>query len=84
MRQAFITGATGFIGGRVAEMVFDQGTPIVALVRTWAQAARLARLPVEIVHGDILDIESLRRGMQRCDPPWRPGRRIRARARFLS
>ncbi len=67
MRQAFITGATGFIGGRVAEMVFDQGTTIVALVRTWAQAARLARLPVEIVHGDILDIESLRRGMQRCD-----------------
>lgn len=86
MRHMFITGATGFIGGRLAEMVFDRGTPIIALVRTWAQAARLARLPVEIIHGDILNIESLRQGMKGCDVvmhcavDWRGGGKVNRRS----
>lgn len=67
MRKALITGASGFIGGRLAEVLHGQGTAIATVVRTWSQAARLARLPVEMTHGDILDIDSLRRGIGGCD-----------------
>lgn len=67
MRKPLITGATGFIGGRLAEVVSGQGVPPVVLVRTWSRAARLSRLPLEMVEGDILDVEALRRAMKGCD-----------------
>jgi nucleoside-diphosphate-sugar epimerase len=86
MQRVLITGATGFIGGRLAEMLFDRGIPFTALVRTWAQAARLARLPVDLVHGDILDIESLRQAVKGCDVimhcavDWRGGGKVNRRS----
>lgn len=52
MKKIFITGATGFIGGRLAEMAHERDISIVGLVRTWSRAAGLARLPVQMVHGD--------------------------------
>ncbi|MDQ7827889.1 MAG: NAD-dependent epimerase/dehydratase family protein [Armatimonadota bacterium] len=61
-----VTGATGFIGGRLAEVLAAQGVPVRALVRTWSRAARLARLPVELVGGDMLDLASLRRAAAGC------------------
>lgn len=67
MNKAFITGATGFIGGRLAEMLQERGVPAVALVRTWSAAARLSRLPVEMVSGDVLDFDVVRRAMAGCD-----------------
>jgi nucleoside-diphosphate-sugar epimerase len=67
MKRALITGATGFIGGRVAEVLCAQGTPAVALVRTWANAARLSRLPIEMVGGDVLDLDAVRGAMKGCD-----------------
>jgi nucleoside-diphosphate-sugar epimerase len=65
--KAMITGATGFIGCRLAEVALRRSIPVVALVRSWYKAAHLARLPVRMVHGDILDIGSLREGMKGCD-----------------
>lgn len=65
--KAMITGATGFVGCRLAEVALRRSIPVVALVRSWHKAARLARLPVRMVHGDILEIGSLREGMQGCD-----------------
>jgi len=67
MKQVLITGATGFIGGRLAEVACGQGIPVVGLVRTWSHAARLARLPVHMVGGDILYPDSLREAMKDCD-----------------
>src|SRR5690606_27750783 len=58
VKRVLITGATGFIGGRLAEVLTDLGIEVTALVRSWATAARLARLPVRMVGGDILDPES--------------------------
>ncbi len=62
-----ITGATGFIGCRLAEIAVERRIPVVALVRTWSHAARLARLPVRMVPGDILDLRSLREAVKGCD-----------------
>lgn len=67
MNKILITGATGFIGGRLAEIAFERGIPTVALVRTWSRAARLSRLPVEMVRGDILDLQAVRQAMHGCD-----------------
>ncbi len=67
MQRIFITGVTGFIGGRLAEMACKRNLTITGLVRNWSRAVRLARLPAQIIYGDILDLDSLRMGMQDCD-----------------
>ena len=49
-----VTGATGFIGGRLAErLVVEHGARVRALVRNFGRAARLARFPIELVQGDL-------------------------------
>src|SRR2546426_11636081 len=54
--RVLITGAAGFIGGRVAEVLHASGCAQVrAGVRQWAGAARIGRLPVEIVRCDLAD-----------------------------
>ena len=67
MNRVFVTGATGFIGCRFAEVASQRKIPVVALVRNWSRAARLARLPSRMVQGDVLDLESLRANMKGCD-----------------
>src|SRR3954467_12502412 len=55
-RRVLVVGASGFLGGRLAErLVVEQGAQVRVLIRRVASATRLARLPVEIVSGDILD-----------------------------
>ena len=54
--RVLITGAGGFIGGRVAEVLHGSGhAQVRAGVRRWAGAARIGRLPVEIVRCDLAD-----------------------------
>jgi predicted dehydrogenase/nucleoside-diphosphate-sugar epimerase len=49
-RRVLITGATGFIGGRLAEVLsLRDGWQVRALVHNPGHASRLARLPVEMV-----------------------------------
>lgn len=67
MTKVFITGATGFIGGRLAEVACSRQIAVVALVRTWSRAARLARLPAQMVPGNVLDMPSISRAMAGCD-----------------
>jgi nucleoside-diphosphate-sugar epimerase/predicted dehydrogenase len=50
-----ITGATGFIGGRLAERLLEQGAEVRCLVRSMGAAVRLARLPVDIRKVDLTD-----------------------------
>lgn len=67
MQRIFITGATGFIGGRLAEVACQRNIAAVALVRTWSRAARLARLSVQLTQGDVLDATGLADAMRGCD-----------------
>ncbi len=63
-----VTGATGFIGGRLAErLIVEHGARVRALVRTFGRAARLARFPIELVQGDLTDAASVDRAVAGCD-----------------
>ncbi len=63
----FITGATGFIGGRVARQLRDAGREVVAIVRDPAKAQDLAQLGITLHQGDVTDKESMRAPMTGVD-----------------
>jgi len=66
--KILVTGATGFIGSRLCEMLsLEYRFPYRALVRDFSRAARIARLDTELVAGDMLDAGSLARAVEGCD-----------------
>jgi len=66
--KILVTGATGFIGSRLCELLsLEHRIPYRALVRNFSRAARIARLDAELVAGDMGDIESLARAVEGCD-----------------
>ena len=66
--KVLITGATGFIGGRLAEkLVLDHGAGVRALVRDFAHAARIARFPVEMIAGDFADDKAVEHAVAGSD-----------------
>ena len=65
--RVFLTGATGFIGSRVARLLSGRGDKICCLVRDPARAAALAELGAELVAGDVCDAAALDRGLAGVD-----------------
>jgi nucleoside-diphosphate-sugar epimerase len=65
--KAFVTGATGFIGGRLARKLRDRGDDVVALVRTPSKAGELEALGCTLVQGDLSDKDAIRKGVEGCD-----------------
>jgi nucleoside-diphosphate-sugar epimerase len=63
----FVTGATGFVGGRVARQLRQAGHEVVAVVRRLEKAGDLATLGVTLCPGDVTDKESLRAPMAGVD-----------------
>lgn len=62
-----LTGATGFIGGRLAERLVAEGhVQVRALVRNIEKAESLASCGVEVVQGDVNDCSSLQRAVRGC------------------
>ncbi|MGH2693108.1 MAG: NAD-dependent epimerase/dehydratase family protein [Actinomycetota bacterium] len=64
--RAFLTGGTGFIGGRLAARLRERGDEVAALVRSPERADRLSALGCELVRGDLADEESIRKGVLGC------------------
>lgn len=59
---AFVTGGSGFIGGRLIERLVGAGTTVRALARSPASERRVAALGAEPVRGDLSDRGSLAAG----------------------
>src|SRR5262245_51784593 len=67
VKQALILGAANAVGCRLAEALCDRSLTAVALVDDWAEAGRLARLPVRMVEGRVQDRKALGRAMAGCE-----------------
>lgn len=66
--RVLITGAAGFIGSRLCEVMVLNGIGRPrAFLRSTATAARIARLPLEFVVGDLCDRASVEGAMRGCD-----------------
>lgn len=67
-RRVLVTGATGFIGCRLAEVLAGRdGYAVRTLVHNPANASRLARLPVEMIQGDLRDAAAVSEALRDCD-----------------
>lgn len=53
----FVTGATGFVGGRLARRLRERGDDVACLVRSPDRAAALGALRCALVEGDLLRID---------------------------
>jgi nucleoside-diphosphate-sugar epimerase len=63
----FITGTTGFIGGKLARELVKRGHTVVTIARNPARASDLAALGIEVHKGDITDKASMRPAMTSVD-----------------
>jgi nucleoside-diphosphate-sugar epimerase len=63
----FITGATGFVGGHVAEAAVARGMIVSTLARPSSDAGLLERLGVSVHRGELSDSEALRKGVDNTD-----------------
>ncbi|TWU35816.1 Inositol 2-dehydrogenase [Novipirellula aureliae] len=66
--RVLVTGATGFLGGRVVEMMMEMdGLHPVASVRRWSRASRAARIGAEVAICDIEDANQVDKAVQGID-----------------
>ncbi len=65
--KAFVTGATGFIGGNLVRALLADGHQVRALVRPGSDLRNVAGLPIETVSGDLDDAQTLTEQVAGCD-----------------
>jgi uncharacterized protein YbjT (DUF2867 family) len=67
-RRVLVTGATGYVGGRLVDKLIQSGYAVRVLVRSPARARRQQWSDaVEMVVGDVLDAETLTPAFEGCD-----------------
>src|SRR6185437_9349626 len=62
-----VTGASGFIGGRLTQRLIAEGHPVRCLVRASSDTSHLESLGVEIAVGDLTSARSLHGAVEGCD-----------------
>lgn len=65
--RIFVTGGTGFTGGHLCRKLADLGYGVRALARSPEKATGLERDGIEVVPGDLINRDSLARGMEGCN-----------------
>jgi nucleoside-diphosphate-sugar epimerase len=67
MPSAFVTGGSGFVGGRLIERMRGEGMSVRALARSERAAERVRSLGAEPVSGDLGDTAAMRAGAEGCE-----------------
>ncbi|HLY50860.1 MAG TPA: NAD-dependent epimerase/dehydratase family protein [Solirubrobacteraceae bacterium] len=67
MTSVFVTGGSGFIGGRLIERLKHDGHSVHALARSEASAARVRERGAEPVMGDLSDVSAMTNGATGCE-----------------
>ncbi len=63
--KVLVTGAAGFLGGHLVDLLVARGDEVRALVRPVEDAGRLRSISsVEVVHGDLTGVASLQEAVQ--------------------
>jgi dihydroflavonol-4-reductase len=62
--KALVTGATGFIGSHLAELLIREGIAVRCLIRKSSDTAWLKELDVELVYGDLFDEAALLKAVE--------------------
>ncbi|WP_375425263.1 SDR family oxidoreductase [uncultured Friedmanniella sp.] len=65
--RVFVTGASGWIGSASVEELLGAGHEVVGLARSDDSAAALAARGVEVLRGELDDLDSLRAGAEQAD-----------------
>lgn len=65
--KTLVTGGTGFIGSHLVEALVAKGCGLRCLVRPTSDTRHLKKLGIELVYGDLLDKESLRKAIDSSD-----------------
>ncbi len=67
-KLVLVTGATGFIGGRLIErLVLESGANVRAVVHDFRHASRVARFAIEMVPGDVTERSDVDRAVSGCE-----------------
>jgi dihydroflavonol-4-reductase len=64
--KILVTGANGFIGSAVVRLLLDRGNDVRVLVRPNADQRNFNGLDLEIIEGDLTDIDSVNRAVADC------------------
>lgn len=62
--KILVTGATGFIGSHLAELLLKKNYSVRCLLRKTSNPVWLKDLPVELVYGDLFDKDALRQAVE--------------------
>ncbi|HXW91860.1 MAG TPA: hopanoid-associated sugar epimerase [Terriglobales bacterium] len=65
--KAFVTGATGFLGGHLARALSGQGAELRLLVRSSSDLRNIEGLPAERVIGDLREPQALEKAIAGCE-----------------
>jgi len=66
-RRIVVTGAAGFVGGRVASALLERGDEVVALVRDPHRAGHLSAIGAELIESDLSDVARLTEDLRDAD-----------------
>src|SRR6478735_3062992 len=67
MKRAFVTGGSGFVGGRLIPALVHSGVEVVAMARSDSSAKKVEALGAKPARGDLDDRAAMETAMQRCD-----------------
>jgi nucleoside-diphosphate-sugar epimerase len=67
MKRAFVTGGSGFVGGRAIRQLRARGVEVAALARSAASASLVEALGATAVRGDLDDRAAMQAGMAGAD-----------------